>query len=93
MTLDMINGLIELCGAMMLSNNIFALHRDKEIKGIHWSSTVFFTLWGIFNLFYYPSLDQWYSFFGGIAIVVVNTIWLSMIIYYKTRKDVCTNSI
>lgn len=89
MTLDMINGMFQLIGAMMLSINVYALYRDKEIKGIHWSSTVFFTCLGIFNLFYFPSLEQWWSFAGGIAIVVVNTIWLSMIVYYMWwRKSV-----
>lgn len=83
LSMDMINGLFEFTGAMMLMINVVTLYRDKEIRGVHWSSTVFFSLWGFFNLFYYPSLDQWWSFAGGLAIVTVNSTWLMMIFYYK----------
>lgn len=93
---DMINGLFEIAGAVFLLLNIRQLHRDKTLNGVHWLPTLFFSTWGVWNLYFYPSLEQWYSFSGGLAIVVVNTFWLAQIAYYarlnrakvKVRSDV-----
>lgn len=87
MTNDIINGLFELLGGFLLALNIIELIKHKELKGIHWGPTVFFTVWGLWNLYYYPSLDQWFSFLGGLVITIINTIWLLLVIYYKLRKD------
>ena len=81
---DLANGLFEALGAFVLYQNVKAIKRDKSIKGVDWRVTIFFTAWGFWNLFYYPSLDQWLSFFGGLGIVAVNSLWL----YYAWRyKD------
>lgn len=84
MTPDFINGLFEFAGAAFLSLNVRQILHDKVVKGVHWSSTVFFTSWGFWNLYYYPSLEQWWSFAGGVAIVAVNSVWLYLIWYYST---------
>jgi hypothetical protein len=83
---DIINGSIELIGGILLISNIIKILKDKEVKGIHWSPVMFFTIWGIWNLYYYPSLDQWFSFIGGCLVVLVNTIWLILVFYYKNKK-------
>ncbi|KKL71436.1 hypothetical protein LCGC14_2094960, partial [marine sediment metagenome] len=49
-------------------------------------SFVFFTAWGYWNMFYYPHLGQWFSFFGGFAIVFVNTVWIVLAITYTGRR-------
>ena len=82
MTPDLINGLFEFLGSIMLWRNVIQLHRDKMARGVHWTATGFFAAWGYWNLFYYPHLDQWWSFAGGISIVVANTIWLVQMLYY-----------
>lgn len=86
MTPDHFNGLFEFLGALMLSRNILQLYRDKLVRGVHWMPTLFFAAWGVWNLYYYPSLDQWASFFGGLAIVSVNLAWFGMMVYYKERE-------
>jgi len=87
-TPDLFNGLFELFGGILYLLNIKILLRDKKVQGISLLPTVFFTSWGLWNLFYYPSLDQWFSFFGGIVLVLVNAIWLLLALYY-TRKQKC----
>lgn len=86
MSPDLINGLFEFAGSAMLWRNVLQLHRDKEVKGVHWNATAFFAAWGYWNLFYYPHLDQWWSFAGGLSIVFANTVWLGQMIYYLRRK-------
>lgn len=82
MTPDQINGAFEAAGALFTFMNIVRLHRDKMVRGVHWLPIAFFTSWGFWNLYYYPHLDQWWSFAGGIGIVVFNTIWLAQMWYY-----------
>ncbi|KKM10365.1 hypothetical protein LCGC14_1721930 [marine sediment metagenome] len=88
---DIVNGIFELFGAPFICLSILYLHKQKSVKGVSWIHVFFFTMWGYWNLFYYPHLEQWYSFFGGIAIVIANTIWLYQLLYYlnmnRTRKE------
>ena len=96
--LDQINGLFEAGLAVMLFLNLRRLSKDKVVKGFDYRVVVFTTAWGVWNLFYYPSLDQWWSFYGGIAVVTMNATWLAMVWYFKrqasdllvTLEDGCT---
>jgi hypothetical protein len=60
----------------MLALNVRRVWRDRTVAGVHLAPTAFFTAWGLWNLFYYPSLGQWASFAGGCAIVIMNAVWL-----------------
>lgn len=84
--MDLINGLFELFGAILIAINVRQILKDKEIKGVHWIPTGFFSLWGFWNLFYYPHLDQWLSFVAGVLLFITNTTWVSLMIYYGRKK-------
>lgn len=84
---DYVNGVFELVGGFILLLNCYRLYVDKQIKGVSVSVVAFFTLWGYWNLYYYPSLNQWCSFFGGVLIVIANTLWVSMAIYYRKKRN------
>ena len=86
MTPDIINGTFEFIGAALIANNSRVLLRDKHVAGFHWTTTGFFTSWGLWNLFYYLNLDQWFSFAGGVAIVAANAVWLALTLYYLRTK-------
>jgi hypothetical protein len=79
---DLINGLFESGSGLFQTANCFRLYRDKMVLGIAPTSMAFFTAWGFWNLYYYPNLDQWFSFAGGIVIVSANLTWVSMAFYY-----------
>lgn len=79
MTGDMVNGLFEVGGACFLLLNVRALWRDRSLQGVHWAPVVFFQLWGLFNLWFYPAHGLLWSFIGGVAIVAVNTAWLLLL--------------
>ncbi len=82
---DIVNGLFEVLGGLTTALNIRALMRDKEVKGVDWRLTFFYTAWGLWNLFYYPHLGQWASFAGGVVIVAGNAVWLALVIHYRRR--------
>lgn len=83
---DLTNGLFEFVGSAVLWKNVHQLYRDKQVRGVHWTATGFFAAWGYWNLYYYPSLEQWWSFAGGCSIVLANSVWFIQMLYYGRGK-------
>jgi hypothetical protein len=86
LTPDQINGMFEFVGGILLWMNCVRLYKDRELKGVSWFPVVFFTTWGYWNLYFYPSMNAWWSFYGGIFIVSANTTWIMMLFYFKWNK-------
>jgi hypothetical protein len=83
---DLLNGVFEMLGGLLVLNHCRAVLRDKAVAGVSTFSTSIFTLWGVWNLYYYPSLGQWCSFAGGLVIVTANALWLTLMLKYR-RAD------
>lgn len=83
LTPDQINGLFEFVGSIFILNHCRVLYTEKKVAGISVLSVVFFTTWGVWNMFYYPHLDQWWSFWGGLAICLSNFYYVALLVYYK----------
>lgn len=79
---DLINGIFESAGGFFIALSVLKLHREKKVRGVSYVHVGFFTSWGLWNLFYYPVLDQWLSFWGGLLLVLVNAVWLAQCVYY-----------
>lgn len=84
---DTINGIFEAGGAVFVANHCRVLHAQKSVRGLSVVSVAFFAAWGVWNLWFYPSLGQWMSFVGGLGIVAANLIWIVMLLYYKKRGN------
>jgi hypothetical protein len=84
---DLVNGAFELFGGIFILNHCRTLRKDKEVKGVSIISIVFFSGWGIWNLYYYPHLDQWLSFAGGLLISAANLLWIGMLLYYSKNPQ------
>lgn len=89
MSPDLINGIFEFVGSLFIWRSIYLLYKQKQVHGVSVLSIGFFASWGGWNIYYYPCLDQWISFYGGLSIVFANTIWVAQLIYYL-RKQRCT---
>lgn len=83
MLADATNALLEFSGALFVLGHCRAVWRDKQVKGVSIISTVFFLLWGIWNLYYYPSLGQWFSLVGGIFLALANCLWVGLLIRFR----------
>jgi hypothetical protein len=83
---DLINGTFEASGSLWILDHCRALIRTKQARGVSLGACLFFTGWGVWNIYYYPHLSQWLSFAGGIAIVVANMYWNGLIIYYRWKE-------
>jgi len=80
---DIINGTFEMLAGVMVLNHCRILLKQKQVRGVSVLSTVFFTSWGFWNLYYYPSLHQLASFIGGLSIVTANTVYVWLMIRYR----------
>lgn len=91
---DFTNGVFEAGTGLTALHSCWKLYQHKRVQGVsHWLMA-WVSLWGYWNLYYYPSLDQWLSFCGGLLIVTANTVWLSLAWRYRRGKpdprcDVC----
>ena len=83
---DLINGCFELFAGFFILLHCKRLYKDKKARGVSLTAVIFFTLWGFWNLFYYPYLNQWLSFFGGMSIAIINSTWVVMLIYYICKE-------
>lgn len=83
---DFINGCLEGFGGLLIGWSIVRLYHDKIVRGVHPLPVTFFACWGFWNLFFYPHLDQRFSFAGGCVMVVFNTAWLLQMLYYKLKE-------
>lgn len=81
--LDLVNGLFEFIGGVCIWMNVRKLLKDKMVRGVSWYVTLFWWSWGVWNLIYYPALNQWMSFSGGLFIVSGNFVWLALAIKYR----------
>ena len=85
---DLVNGAFELTGGAVCWLNVRRLLRDRKLAGVDWRVSGFFSAWGFWNLLYYPSLHQWASFAGGIALVIANTTWVVLALRtIRRQKD------
>lgn len=86
MTPDLINGLIEFVGSYFTWVNVYRVHQDRGYAGIYLPAILFFWSWGLWNLYYYPSLGQWWSFWGGVSLNLANLCWLGAMVYYGRKR-------
>lgn len=80
---DLINGVFEFGISIPLAKSVLMLRKDREVKGFYWPVIVWTSMWGLWNLFYYPHLGQWASFWGGLIVVSVNLTWLAHVAWYS----------
>lgn len=86
-TSDVINGLFEFIGSLLLFKNCYTLYNDKQVKGVNISTTIFFLLWGLWSIIFYPLNNLWFSFSGGILIVIANATWISLALWYEHSNN------
>ena len=82
MTRDLINGLLETGGALITLLSVRQIIRDRVMMGFHWGPTIFFTGWGIWNLYFYPSIGMPLSTAGAALLVLVNMAYLYLMLCF-----------
>ena len=80
---DYINATFELLAGGFVLVHCRRVMKDKQVKGVSIVATSFFALWGFWNLYYYPSLGQWWSLWGGLSVVTANCVRVALMVRYR----------
>lgn len=86
MNADFINAIFEFGGFVMIAGNCVRLYRDRGFAGVTIPATAFFAIWGYWNLFYYPSLDQMWSVIAAGLVALMNTLWIVLMFWFGPIK-------
>lgn len=83
---DGVNATFEGGGAVLLCLNVRRLWRDKALAGVSLVPTVWWNLWGFWNVYFYWAVTQHVSMVAGVGVLVMNTIWVGLALYYRFRS-------
>lgn len=83
---DLFNALFEIGGCFAVFLSVRRLYIDRSVKGVSPWTSVFFTSWGFYNLFYYPHLSQWLSFGGCFLTTFMNAAWLILYLVFRVQR-------
>jgi len=83
---DVVNGCFEGLAGLMVAFSCLKTYKDKKVRGVAPVTVAFFTLWGFWNIYFYPVNGFTWSFIAGLLVVTANLTWVGMLIYY-TRKE------
>ncbi len=83
---DYINAIFEFGAILGIYGHIFQIKKDKVVKGTYIPTVVFFTSWGFWNIYYYPSLQQWFSALAGSILAILNCYYVYLLLKYKENN-------
>ena len=85
MNADLVNALFEIIGAGLTWANVYSVWKDKGYAGIYLPTVVLSLGGGVWSLFYYPSLNQWWSFAASIGLVIALLAWIVLMLWYGRK--------
>lgn len=83
---DYTQAFFELGSAIFQARNVKAIRQHKTIRGVHWTPTAFYTGWGVYNLWFYAAIGLPLAWWAGMAITLINAVWLAHAIYYLNKE-------
>lgn len=81
--MDVGNAVFECSGGLFVALNAWDIWKKKAVAGQTLTALFFFTMWGIWNLFYYPSQNQWWSTVGAWSIMIVNSVQIYLVFRFR----------
>ena len=82
MSPDIFNALLEFLGGVFTFQNALRVCRDRGYAGITWTAVAFFATWSAWNTWYYPSLDQTWSWVAAIFMLTANLCWIAVMAWF-----------
>lgn len=74
--------MIDLINSLFISGAIIAAYldlrqvwRDRAVRGITAATSVLFTMWPVWDLYYYHCLGQFVSMFACLVLVCMRATW------------------
>lgn len=82
---DTINSAFLFGGGIFIWMNVYRAWKDKVIRGVSVWPSLWFATWGVWDCYYFPHLDQWFSFVSSALAVLPNSAWLYL--YWKYKEN------
>ena len=82
---DVVNSLFQAGAAAVCWRDVLFIYRDHRVRGVWWPAKVFFVAMGLWNMLYFPSLGQWWSFSAGVLVVSANATWATLAYRYRNN--------
>lgn len=86
---DTVNALWELAATGFVLLNVARTHKAGGTAGVSRWNQLYFTLWGVWNLVFYPFNDHWMSAAAGACVAAANALWLAQCLFWD-RKEKCS---
>lgn len=86
MSPDVLNCCFEVVGALLTGLSVRRIFLDRRVAGVSVWPVLFFTSWGLWNLFYYGHLDQPWSRAGAGLLCAANVAWLVGLVKYGRSR-------
>lgn len=83
MSADLANGLWEAAGSLVGLLASLQVLRDRRVEGTRWWLPLFFWSWCAWNLWYYPAIDQWWSFLGACLMFLSNGTYACLLWWFR----------
>jgi len=80
---DVTNGGLEIISVWLIAINIRAVLRDKAIAGVTLVSQVAYSVWSLWNCYYYLHLSQVVSGIFAVFVLVANVIYAALMVKYR----------
>ena len=74
-------------GTMFLILNCLRIIKDRSVKGVSLIASTYFVIWSWWNMIYFYRLHDVVSFYSSIPYAIINTIWITLAIYYKNYES------
>ncbi len=86
MIADFINSGFNIAAGAFVMLNVRRVWRDREVRGASPWTPAFFAAWGLWNLWFYPSVSCWASFVGGLGVLFANVIYLFLMVRFSSKE-------
>lgn len=87
MSPDILNAIFEMVGGSVVFLSVNKAYKNKSADGVSIAMVLFFAIWGFWNLYYYPSLDQMWSFWAGVFLSMANMSYLYLVVLYSFYRN------
>ena len=89
---DVINALFQLGGAIAAWKNVQMIWKERQVKGVFWPLTIYYAVWGLWNLAFFSHLAQWWSLASGTLLVSGNLVWSGIALaHHRTKRRQAKN--
>ena len=84
---DLVNTAYECGGGYFVGLNAWDIWKKKSVAGQTLPTMLFFSSWGVANLFVYPSVHLFWSTAGAAVTLLANIVMIALILKYRKPRN------